>query len=94
VTFVYPDRNAAICKQILAVIRNWSRDEDPECRPSALCYAVAESGVCTYHECSPQLAILLQKEELRLEPNTPILGEASIKYNPGKPGLYIPSEES
>ena len=72
---VCPDQNDLICEQILAMVRNWSPD-DGECRPSQVCYAIAESGTVTYHDCASQLSILLDKGELKLEPQ-------------GR-GLYIP----
>jgi len=47
-----------------------------ECKPSAVCTAVADSGLMTFHHCAEKIQSLLQTGEIKIEPQ-------------GR-GLYVP----
>lgn len=82
-----------ICLKILSVVRYWSRDEEPECRPSMVCRIVSEFGVATYHEAVDQLAVLLHKGALGIDPEKPSARNIVHEKRPPKRGLYIPQKE-
>lgn len=64
-----------IRQQILLVVESWPKAEG-ECKPSAVCCLVAETGAASYGDCAQQVAILLQQGELKIEPQ--------------QRGLYVP----
>ena len=65
--FISADKNDLVCQQILSVVKNWLPEEG-ECKPSGVCFAVAELGAVTYGDCAEQLSVLLQQGNLKLEP--------------------------
>jgi hypothetical protein len=68
-------RNDLLGQLLLSVARDWPL-EAGECKASALCCLVAETGAATYDDCVVQLSVLLQQGELKIEPQ--------------QRGLYIP----
>jgi len=61
---------------ITSVIKSWSEEVGGECKPSAVCTAVADSGLMTFHHCAEKIQSLLQTGEIKIEPQ-------------GR-GLYVP----